>query len=381
MSTDLSQAELQRYARHLTLPEVGVEGQEKLRRARVLLIGAGGLGSPSALYLAAAGVGTLGVIDHDVVDVSNLQRQVLHDTPSVGRPKVASAKARLEALNPFVSVEPINEPLSTTNARELVRGFDIVVDGSDNFPTRYLANDACVLEGKPLVYGSIFRFEGQLSLFGTPSGPCYRCLFAEPPAPELVPSCADAGVLGVLPGIIGSLQALEALKWILQIGESAAGRLLLVDALRLRFREIAVLRDPECVICGDRPILTELQDYEAFCGVVPIGMTTAAAGEITPQQLRDWLARGNGPLLVDVRQPWEFDIARIPGAELWPLAELSGRLAELPRGRPLVTVCHHGMRSLTAQALLQRAGFSRVQSLAGGVDAWAVEIDETMPRY
>ncbi|MES2123671.1 MAG: molybdopterin-synthase adenylyltransferase MoeB [Gemmatimonadota bacterium] len=381
MSTDLTPEELQRYARHLTLPEVGVAGQERLRRARVLLIGAGGLGSPAALYLAAAGVGTLGVVDHDVVDVSNLQRQVLHDTASLGRPKVESAKARLEALNPFVAVEAINEPLSRSSARELVRSFDIVVDGSDNFPTRYLANDACVLERKPLVYGSIFRFEGQLSLFGTPGGPCYRCLFAEPPAPELVPSCADAGVLGVLPGIVGSLQALEALKWILQIGESAAGRLLLIDALQLRFREIAVRRDPECVICGDRPILTELQDYDAFCGVTPIGLATASAGEIAPRELREWIARGGSPLLVDVRQPWEFEIAHLPGAELWPLAELSGRLAELPRGRALVTICHHGMRSLTAQALLQRAGFGQVQSLAGGVDAWAVEIDESMPRY
>ncbi|MEP6591072.1 MAG: molybdopterin-synthase adenylyltransferase MoeB [Gemmatimonadota bacterium] len=381
MSDDIPANELQRYARHLTLPEVGVAGQAKLRRARVLLIGAGGLGSPAALYLAAAGVGTLGVVDHDVVDVSNLQRQVLHDTASIGSEKALSAKARLEALNPFVQVEAITDQFTTRNARELVRRFDIVVDGSDNFPTRYLANDAAVLEGKPLVYGSIFRFEGQLSLFGTPGGPCYRCLFAEPPAPDLVPSCADAGVLGVLPGIVGSLQALEALKWILQIGDSAAGRLLLIDALRLGFREIAVQRDPACVLCGDRPILTELQDYEAFCGVAPVGAVAASAQEISVQALRNRLLAAGAPMLIDVRQPWEFAIAHIPGSELWPLADLAGRLAELPRDRELVTICHHGLRSLTAQGLLQRAGFARVQSLSGGVDAWAVEVDAAMPRY
>lgn len=380
MSSDLSTDELLRYARHLTLPEVGVEGQTKLRAARVLLIGAGGLGSPAALYLAAAGVGEIGVIDHDAVDLSNLQRQILHDTASIGRGKAASAKARLEGLNPLVRVEAIAERLTSQNAREIVRRFDIVVDGSDNFPTRYLANDASVLEGKPLVYGSIFRFEGQLSLFGTPGGPCYRCLFAEPPAPELIPSCVEAGVLGVLPGIVGTLQALEAIKWILGIGESAAGRLLLIDALRLRFREIAVQRDPACVLCGDAPILQELQDYDAFCGVAGFA-ASAMEGEVDPAALAVQLAGPSGPLLLDVREPWEYAIAHLPGTELIPLGQLAARLGELPRDRELITICHHGVRSATARDVLQRAGFPHVRSLAGGVDAWATDVDREMPRY
>lgn len=379
-STDFTNSELLRYARHLTLPEVGIAGQARLRAAKVLLIGAGGLGSPAALYLAAAGVGTLGVVDHDVVDLSNLQRQILHDTASVGRGKAGSAKTRLEGLNPFVTVDAIEERFTSANAQQIVRRFDIVIDGSDNFPTRYLANDACVFERKPLVYGSIFRFEGQLSLFGTPGGPCYRCLFAEPPAPELVPSCVEAGVLGVLPGIIGTLQALEAIKWILGIGESAAGRLLLVDALRLRFREIVVQRDPACVVCGDQPILTVLPDYQAFCGTAELGGRDSE-GEIVPHSLADALAGANPPMLLDVREPWEFAVAHIAGANLVPLGELPGRLGELPRHRALVTICHHGMRSLTARNLLQRAGFADVRSLAGGVDAWATDVDGTMPRY
>ena len=380
MSSQLTSDEFLRYARHLTLPEVGVPGQQKLRDSRVLLIGAGGLGSPASLYLAAAGVGTLGVVDHDLVDVSNLQRQILHDTAAIGRGKAASAKARLESLNPFVHVEAIAERLTSANARELVRRFDIVVDGSDNFPTRYLANDACVLEKKPLVYGSIFRFEGQLSLFGTSGGPCYRCLFAEPPAPELVPSCVEAGVLGVLPGIIGTLQALEALKWILGVGKSAAGRLVLVDALRLQFREIAVQRDPKCVICGDEPILTELTDYDAFCGMTEL-QGAATEAEITPVALAAALAGGGAPLLIDVREPWEYAVVHLPGAESIPLSGLPERLHELPRDRELITICHHGMRSLTARKLLQGAGFARVRSLAGGVDAWATDVDGTLPRY
>ena len=377
---ELSTQELQRYARHLTLPEVGAAGQSKLQRARVLLVGAGGLGSPAGLYLAAAGVGTLGVIDPDVVDVSNLQRQILHDTAGIGRGKAESAKARLEALNPFVQVEAIPERLTSANAREIIRRFDIVIDGSDNFPTRYLVNDACVLERTPLVYGSIFRFEGQLSLFSTPGGPCYRCLFAEPPAPELIPSCVEAGVLGVLPGIIGTLQALEALKWILGIGESAAGRLVLVDALRLHFREIAVERDPACAICGDQPILTALQDYDAFCGV-GVGASDASGVEITADALSEALSGANAPFLLDVREPWEFAIAHLPDAVLLPLGELPARLMGLPKDRELITICHHGLRSLTARSLLVHAGFARVRNLTGGVDAWAVEVDRTMPRY
>lgn len=378
MSNDLSTDELLRYARHLTLPDVGVAGQHRLREARVLLVGAGGLGSPAALYLAAAGVGALGIVDADVVDVSNLQRQILHDTASVGVPKVRSAAARLEGLNPFVRVEAIEERLTSANAREIVRRFDLVVDGSDNFPTRYLVNDACVLEGRPFVYGSVFRFEGQLALFGVPGGPCYRCLFSEPPAPELVPSCVEAGVLGVLPGLVGTLQALEAIKWILGVGRSAAGRLILVDALQLRFREIAVQRDPACAVCGDAPILTSLQDYDAFCGV---SLRDDGDAEVSAEALARELGSTAAPLLVDVREPWEFEIAHLPESRLIPLGELPARLAELPADRELVTLCHHGIRSMTARALLQRAGFAKVRSLAGGVDAWAQGVDPAMRRY
>ena len=374
----LSHDELARYARHLTLPEIGVTGQERLKAARVLLVGAGGLGSPAALYLAAAGVGTIGIVDADVVDASNLQRQVLHDTPSIGEPKVGSAARRIEALNPFVQVEPINERLTSANAREIIARYDIVVDGSDNFPTRYLVNDASVLERKPFVYGSIFRFEGQLSLFGAPGGPCYRCLFADPPPPELVPSCVEAGVLGVLPGIIGTLQALEVLKWIMGIGTGAAGRLILVDARDLRFREVAIMRDPACDVCGDHASITELVDYDAFCGTV----TGESAGdEIDVTGFSRALGSSAPPFILDVREPWEHAIAQLPGSVLIPLGELPARLADLPAHRDIVTVCHHGMRSLTAQQLLTGAGFSRVRSLAGGVDAWARQVDRAMRRY
>lgn len=379
-ASPLAPDELLRYARHLTLPEVGVAGQEKLRAARVLLVGAGGLGSPAALYLAAAGIGTLGIVDADVVDASNLQRQILHDTASVGTPKVDSAAARLRGLNPFTTIEPIAERLTARNARAIIGRFDLVLDGSDNFPTRYLVNDACILEGRPLVYGSIFRFEGQLSLFGVPGGPCYRCLFAEPPAPELVPSCVEAGVLGVLPGIVGTLQALEALKWILGIGESAAGRLILVDALRLRTRELAVARDPACAVCGDAPTITGPVDYDAFCGLTPFDGGDDER-EITAVALARALGGSEPPFLLDVREAWEFAIAQLPGARLVPLAELPARLAELPRDRELVTVCHHGMRSEQARALLRRTGFGHVRSLAGGVDAWARSVDAAMRRY
>lgn len=379
-SPPLAPDELLRYARHLTLGEVGLAGQQRLKAARVLLVGAGGLGSPAALYLAAAGVGTLGIVDADRVDASNLQRQILHDTAAVGTPKVASARARLEGMNPHVRVEPIGERLVAANARGIVREWDLVLDGSDNFPTRYLVNDACLLEGKPFVYGSIFRFEGQLSLFGAPGGPCYRCLFADPPPPELVPSCVEAGVLGVLPGLVGTLQALEAMKWILGVGESAVGRLLLVDALALRFREVAIRRDPACVACGEGATLTELVDYDAFCGIAPLDADPAAT-EITPAELALQLGAADPPYLLDVREPWEAEIAQLPGAHVVPLGDLPGRLAELPSGRDIVTVCHHGMRSETARALLVRAGWSHVRSLAGGVDAWARERDPAMRRY
>lgn len=376
----LTPDQLQRYARHLTLPEIGVSGQRQLAAARVLLIGAGGLGSPAALYLAAAGIGTLGLVDDDVVDISNLQRQILHGTGTLGALKTTSAAARLTDLNPGVQVVEHRERLGADNARSIIARYDLVLDGSDNFPTRYLVNDACVLEGKAFVYGSIYRFEGQLSLFGAPDGPCYRCLFAEPPAPELVPSCVDAGVLGVLPGIVGTLQALEAIKWITGIGESAVGRLLLIDALALRFREIAIRRDPDCALCGDTATITELIDYDAFCGVAPFG-TAGVASEVTAVALAQELSGGAPPVLVDVREQWEYDLAHVAGSRLVPLAELPARLGELPASASLVTVCHHGMRSERAAALLRRAGFARVRSLAGGVDAWAQGVDPAMRRY
>lgn len=375
-----SSDELLRYARHLTLAEIGVAGQAKLKSARVLLVGAGGLGSPAALYLAAAGVGTLGIVDSDVVDLSNLQRQVLHDTAAIGEAKTASARRRISALNPHVNVETFDERLASANAREIIHGFDLVLDGSDNFPTRYLVNDACVMERRPLVYGSILRFEGQLSLFVVPGGPCYRCLFAEPPPADLVPSCADAGVLGVLPGVIGTLQALEAIKWIVGIGDSAAGRLLVFDALQLRVREIAVRRDPACVVCGDHPTLTELIDYEAWCGA-PQFADAGTAIEVEALALARALQEAAAPFVLDVREPWEFAVAHLAGSHLVPLGDLPGRLAELPRNREVVTICHHGARSRTARALLVRAGFSPVRSLAGGLDAWARVVDPTMRRY
>jgi adenylyltransferase/sulfurtransferase len=376
----LTHEEVQRYSRHLIIPEVGVEGQQRLKKARVVCVGAGGLGSPSALYLAAAGVGTLGLVDFDTVDTSNLQRQVLYSTRDAGRRKLDAAAERLTGLNPSVNVVTHDMPLSSANALDILRNYDVVVDGADNFPTRYLVNDACVLERKPFVYGSIYRFEGQLSLFGAPDGPCYRCLFAEPPAPELVPSCVDAGVLGVLPGIVGTLQALEAIKWLTGIGESAVGRLLLIDALALRFREIAIRRDPECAMCGPAATITTLIDYDAFCGVAPFGVA-GDAQEVTAAALAGELAGGSPPVLVDVREPWEFELAHVEGSRLLPLGELPSRLTELPASASLVTVCHKGVRSERAAALIRRAGFSRVRSLAGGVDAWAHEVDPAMRRY
>ena len=376
---ELDAAEVMRYARHLTLPDVGVAGQRRLKAARVLLIGAGGLGSPAAMYLAAAGVGTLGIVDHDVVDLTNLQRQILHGTAYVGQRKVVSAADRLDDLNPNVRVVPIDQRLSSANAREIVRDYDIVVDGSDNFPTRYLVNDACVLERKPLVYGSIFRFDGQVSLFHPPAGPCYRCLFAEPPAPDAVPSCAEGGVLGVLPGIVGSLQALETIKWIVGAGESLLGRLLLFDALKVRFREIALRRDPACPVCGDTPTITELIDYEAFCGLTPA--EGPAELETSVAALHRRQAAGDTPVLLDVREPWEHRIAHLEGAVLIPLGQLAQRIRELPPRAEIVAYCHHGARSLSAARLLRAAGFSTATSLAGGIDAWAREVEPEMAKY
>ncbi|HEU4587579.1 MAG TPA: molybdopterin-synthase adenylyltransferase MoeB [Gemmatimonadales bacterium] len=383
-SPALSGPELLRYARHLTLPDVGREGQERLKAARVLVLGAGGLGSPAALYLAAAGVGTLGLVDFDRVDLTNLQRQILHGTATLGQPKVVSAVARLADLNPHVRVVPIQERLSAANAREIVAGYDLVVDGTDNFPTRYLANDVCVWLGKPLVYGSIFRFEGQVSLFHAAEGPCYRCLYAEPPPPELVPSCAEGGVLGVLPGVIGSLQALEAIKWILGAGESLLGRLVVFDALRLRFRELRLQKDPACPVCGTAPTITEPIDYEAFCGVAPVPPDEAAANscaEVAPGALARELGAGERRLLLDVREPWEWDLVRIDGAVSVPLGELPARMHELDRHADVITICHHGMRSLHARALLLANGFESVRSLAGGIDRWARDVAPGMVRY
>jgi len=377
--TTLSHEELLRYSRHLTLPDVGLEGQSKLRDARVLLIGAGGLGCPAALYLAAAGVGTLGIVDFDLVDRSNLQRQILHGTSGIGTAKTESARARLRDVNPHVQIETFAERLTSANALAILRDWDIVVDGSDNFPTRYLVNDACVLLGKPDVYGSVFRFDGQVSVFSAKQGPCYRCLYAEPPPPDLVPSCAEGGVLGVLPGIIGSLQALEVIKLIVGFGEPMIGRLLLFDGRRMQFRELALEKDPDCPVCGVRPTVTSLIDYEAFCGEV--GRGTGDGVEISALELQRERGRKPDLLLLDVREPREAQIARIEGARLIPLRELPRRLAELPGHAEIVTHCHHGQRSLQAREILKGAGFASVRSLAGGIDAWSREVDADVPRY
>ncbi len=375
----LSHEEILRYSRHLILPDVGVEGQRKLKAARVLLIGAGGLGSPAALYLAAAGVGTLGIVDFDVVDKTNLQRQILHGTDTVGVPKLESARRRVQDLNPNVQVELFETRLTSQNALDIIREFDVVADGTDNFPTRYLVNDACVLLGKPNVYGSIFRFEGQASVFYAKEGPCYRCLYAEPPPAGLVPSCAEGGVLGVLPGIIGSIQAMETIKFILGRGELLIGRLLLFDALRLKFRELKLERDPDCPVCGRNPTVTSLIDYEAFCGVGAEPVYDGA--EVTALDLKQELEAGKPILLLDVREPHEYEIASIEGARLIPLGELPERLRELDDHAEIVTHCHHGARSLKALEILRAAGFSKVRSLKGGIDAWAVNVDPELPRY
>jgi adenylyltransferase/sulfurtransferase len=377
----LAHDELIRYARHLALPQVGVEGQRRLKAARVLIVGAGGLGSPAALYLAAAGIGTLGLVDADVVDVSNLQRQVLHGTSAVGSTKLDSARARLHDLNPHVTVETFHTRLSSADALDVIGRFDVVVDGSDNFPTRYLVNDACVLLGKPNVYGAIFRFDGQAAVFDARRGPCYRCLYAEPPPPELVPSCAEGGVLGVLPGIIGSIQGLEAVKLVLGAGEPLIGRLLLVDGLAMRVRELAVRKDPECPVCGEHPTVTRLIDYEEFCGYRDDGRGMGDRGEISATELAATIRAGGGPLLVDVREPFEWEIVRLPGAVHVPLADLPARLAELDSHRDVVTYCHRGVRSLRAAEILRAAGFARVRSLRGGIDAWARDVERGMATY
>jgi sulfur-carrier protein adenylyltransferase/sulfurtransferase len=376
--------ELQRYHRHLILPEIGAIGQRRLKATRVLLIGAGGLGSPAALYLAAAGVGHLGVVDADDVELSNLQRQVLHDSESVGRPKVDSAAARLRALNPHVDVVTHRVRLTSANALSLLADYDVIVDGSDNFPTRYLVNDACVLLGKPNVYGSVLRFDGQASVFSFGDGPCYRCLFRDPPPPRLVQSCVDSGVLGVLPGLIGVVQAAETIKLITGAGEVLAGRLLLVDGLRMRFRTIDVARDPACRACGTQEI-TGLIDYEAFCGVTPSDPLNDRAPddeeEITPHELSERIRAGGAPLLLDVREPYEWSIARLPEARLIPLDALPESVSALDPGAEMVVYCHHGIRSAAAVAWLRERGFRRARNLTGGIDQWSREIDSSTRRY
>ncbi|HEY7860606.1 MAG TPA: molybdopterin-synthase adenylyltransferase MoeB [Gemmatimonadaceae bacterium] len=384
VAPELSNEEIFRYSRHLILPEVGLEGQKKLKRARVLLVGVGGLGSPAALYLAAAGVGTLGLVDFDVVDATNLQRQVLHGTSAIGKRKLDSARERIEDLNPNVHVEAHETSLTSRNALEIIGTYDIVIDGTDNFQTRYLVNDACVLLGKPNVYGSIYRFEGQASVFATKDAPCYRCLFREPPPPGLVPSCAEGGVLGVLPGIIGTIQTTEALKIILGIGETLEGRLLLVDALRMKFRTLNLRKDPTCPACGTHEI-TELIDYEEFCGVRQAAAADAAAAsavpEITPTQLAARISRGEDFDLIDVREPHEWEIARIPGARLIPLATLVEALPTLDSAREIVVHCKGGGRSARAVQQLQASGFRKVWNLAGGITRWSDDVDPSTPKY
>lgn len=381
-----TRAELLRYARHLALPEVGFEGQRRLKAGRVLCVGAGGLGSPLALYLAAAGVGTLGIVDFDAVDESNLHRQLLHGTKDVGRPKVDSAADRLRDVNPHVNVVKHETRLSSENALELISGYDVVVDGTDNFPTRYLVNDACVLSGTPNVYGSVFRWEGQVSVFATEGGPCYRCLFREPPPPGLVPNCAEGGVVGVLPGIIGSLQALEVIKLLLDAGTSLAGRLLIFDALAMEWREVGLRRNPDCPVCGDEPTQKELIDYEVFCGVGP---SRSAHGEpadgsvpdLTPRLVADQLATDAPPYLLDVREPWEWAVSNLAtrGARLIPLGELEERLGEIPGDRAVVVYCRTGQRSMQAALRLRDAGIGPVANLRGGIVAWAEEVEPGLP--
>ena len=380
--SELTPAELRRYARHLTLPEVGREGQEQLKAARILIVGAGGLGSPIGLYLAAAGVGTIGLVDFDSVDESNLQRQVLYGESDVGRPKLEAALERLGDVNPHVRLEPHGERLDSSNALELFRRYDVIVDGTDNFPTRYLVNDACVLTGKPNVYGSIFRFEGQVSVFWGARGPCYRCLFPEPPPPGAVPSCAEGGVLGVLPGVIGSLQANEAIKLALAGGEPLIGRLVLFDALRLHFRELRLKKSADCPACSERPTLTELIDYERFCGVGRgAGEPAGDPFELRPKELQALLAGEGDVFLLDVRTPVERSIGAIDGSTLIPIQQLVSRLGELDREDEIVVYCHSGVRSKAALDYLRQQGFERARHLAGGIDAWSVEVDPSIPRY
>ena len=386
----LSNEEIKRYSRHLIMPEVGVDGQRRLKAGSVLCIGAGGLGSPAAMYLAAAGVGRIGVVDFDVVDYSNLQRQIIHGTSDVGRSKLASAKDRLLDINPHIQVDTYETALSSDNALELFAPYDVILDGTDNFPTRYLTNDACVLLGKPNAYGSIFRFEGQASVFAAKDGPCYRCLYPEPPPPGLVPSCAEGGVLGVLPGVIGVIQATEAIKLLSGIGEPLIGRFLIYDALRMRFRELKLRKDPDCPVCGTHPTVTTLIDYEEFCGLRPsveaeaaaaVTAASALATEITVTELKQRMDRGDTLRIVDVREPNEYQINRIPGAELIPLGEVPRRYAELDMDEEIIVQCKMGGRSAKAADYLRSVGFKRVLNLKGGILEWVDKIDPSQPKY
>jgi adenylyltransferase/sulfurtransferase len=381
-AVNLSQPEVARYSRHLIMPEVGMDGQKRLKASSVLLIGAGGLGSPLGLYLAAAGVGRIGLVDFDVVDFSNLQRQVLHGTDDVGRPKLHSARDRLRAINPDVRLDLYETRLTSANALDIFRPYDIVIDGTDNFATRYLVNDACVLLKKPNVYGSIFRFDGQASVFHPPAGPCYRCLYPEPPPPGEVPSCAEGGVLGILPGLVGCIQATEAVKLILGQGEPLIGRLLLYDALKMGFQEFKVRRNPRCPLCGDNPTITGLIDYEQFCGMRgQEPPAPAAEGDVTAAELAELVRSGRPPFILDVRNPEEFQICRIPGSQLLPLPELAQRFGELDRDRETVVHCKSGMRSAKAIAFLRQQGFTKLRNLKGGMLAWANQVDPAMPKY
>ena len=381
-AVELSNEEISRYSRHLIMPEVALDGQKKLKQAKVLTIGAGGLGSPLAMYLAAAGVGTIGIVDFDVVDESNLQRQIIHGTSDVGRKKMESARDTLKDINPNVEIIAFEEALSSENALEIFEDFDIIVDGTDNFPTRYLVNDACVLLGKPNVYGSIFRFEGQASVFYAEEGPCYRCLYPEPPPPGLVPSCAEGGVLGILPGSIGITQATETVKLILGIGEPLIGRLLLYDALGMSYREMKLRKDPNCPVCGDNPTVTELIDYQEFCGIPQAAAAEQENGvpEITVTELKQKMDRGEDVNVLDVREPHEYEVANI-GVRLIPLGELPQRLAELDQSENFAIHCKSGARSAKAVKLLQDAGFQNVYNVKGGITAWSEEIDPSVPKY
>jgi sulfur-carrier protein adenylyltransferase/sulfurtransferase len=380
-TNELTREELIRYSRHILLPQVGEEGQRTLKKSRVLLIGAGGLGSPVALYLAAAGVGTLGLVDFDAVDLSNLQRQILHGSGGIGRPKIDSARDRLRDINPNVRVETYETKLTADNALEIARGYDLIIDGTDNFATRYLVNDTSVLLGIPNVYGSVYRFEGQASVFGAPDGPCYRCLFREPPPPDLIPSCAEAGVLGVVPGLVGTIQAAEAIKMLLGLGDTLVGRLLLIDTMTMGFRTLEIRHDPECPACGTHEI-TELMDYDELCGTATSSATLAnGVKEIKPSQLAQRLERGEKIEIIDVREPYEWEIGHIPGARLVPLGQITEEIPRLDKRRETILYCKAGTRSMRAAQQLADAGVADVRNLAGGILRWIDEVDPTMQRY